>query len=251
MFCGVVVRTFRSVLVWLGSHGHLVLAAMLAVVAGTWGFVELLDEVKEGDTRQFDEWLVTWLRAHEGPAWLQEIGRDMTALGGVAVMGLVTLAVAGYLLLIRRYHAMWLVLAATGGGLVLSTVLKYVIARDRPALVEHKSMVYTSSFPSGHSMMAAVVYLTLGSLLARIMPGRVLKLYFLVLAMVLTVLVGVSRVYLGVHWPTDVLAGWCGGLVWALLCWLVARHLQRRGAVEKDDEPDPAPVEEPALEGKP
>ena len=241
------VRSLRSVLAWLGGRGNLVIAAALAVVGLTWGFVELLDEVKEGQTQRFDEWMIRWLREHEGPAWLQEVGRDLTALGGIAVMALVTLAVAGYLLLRRRYHAMWLVLAATGGGLVLSTLLKYLVARDRPALVEHKSHVYTSSFPSGHSMMSAVVYLTLGSLLARIMPGRVLKLYFLVLAMVLTALVGVSRVYLGVHWPTDVLAGWCGGLVWALLCWLVARQLQRKGAVEKDDEPDPAPVDEPAV----
>ena len=230
-----IVRTFRSFLAWLGGHGHLVIAAVLAIVAGTWGFLTLLGEVKEGETQQFDEWLIRWLRAHEGPPWLQEVGRDMTALGGVAVMLLVTLAVAGYLLLARKYKAMFLVLIATGGGLVLSTVLKYFIARDRPTLVEHRSVVYTSSFPSGHSMLSAVVYLTLGSLLARIMPGRVLKLYFLVLAMALTFLVGVSRVYLGVHWPTDVLAGWCGGLVWALVCWLVARQLQRRGTVEKDE----------------
>jgi len=246
----VIIGTFRSVLAWLGGHGNLVLFVVLLVVAGTWGFVELLDEVQEGETQQFDEWVIRTLREHEGPKWLQEIGRDLTALGGVAVMAMATLAVAGYLLLRRRYGAMWLVIAATAGGLLLSTVLKYFIDRDRPALVEHKSMVYTKSFPSGHSMMAAVVYLTLGSLLARIMPGRVLKLYFLTLAMVLTVLVGVSRVYLGVHWPTDVLAGWCGGLVWALLCWLVARKLQRKGAVEKDDEPDPAPVDEPAFEVK-
>ena len=232
-----IIRTARSLLAWLGSHGHLFIAAVLAVVAGTWGFVELLDGVNEGETQQFDEWMIRTLREHEGPAWLQEIGRDFTALGGVAVMLVFTMAVAGYLLLRRLYHAMWLVLVATGGGLVLSTLLKYFIARDRPALVEHKSMVYTSSFPSGHSMMAAVVYLTLGSLLARIMPGRLLKVYFLFLAMALTFLVGVSRVYLGVHWPTDVLAGWCGGLVWALLCWLVARQLQRKGAVETDDEP--------------
>ena len=246
-----IIGTFRSVLAWLGGHGNLVLFVVLLVVAGTWGFVELLDEVQEGETKQFDEWVIRTLREHEGPKWLQEIGRDLTALGGVAVMAMATLAVAGYLLLRRRYGAMWLVIAATAGGLLLSTVLKYFIDRDRPALVEHKSMVYTKSFPSGHSMMAAVVYLTLGSLLARIMPGRVLKLYFLTLAMALTVLVGVSRVYLGVHWPTDVLAGWCGGLVWALLCWLVARKLQRKGAVEKDDDPDPAPVDEPAVEVKP
>ena len=247
-----IIRTVRSLLAWLGSHGHLFIGVVLVVVAGTWGFIELLDEVKEGDTQHFDEWMIRTLREHEGPAWLQEIGRDFTALGGVAVMVMVTLAVAGYLLLRRLYHAMWLVLIATGGGLVLSTALKYFIARDRPALVEHKSMVYTSSFPSGHSMMAAVVYLTLGSLLARIMPGRLLKVYFLVLAMTITLLVGISRVYLGVHWPTDVLAGWCGGLVWALLCWLVARQLQRKGAVERDrDAVQPDPEDEAALEVKP
>ena len=245
------IRTIRGLLAWLGSHGHLVIAAALAIVAGTWGFIELLDEVNEGDTQQFDEWMIRTLREHEGPPWLQEVGRDFTALGGVAVLCVVTLAVAGYLLLRKRYHAMWLVLAATGGGLVLSTALKYFIARDRPALVEHKSTVYTSSFPSGHSMMAAVVYLTLGSLLARIMPGRLLKVYLLFLAMALTLLVGVSRVYLGVHWPTDVLAGWCGGLVWALLCWLVARQLQRKGAVEKDDEVVLDADDAPALEVKP
>ena len=237
-----IARTFRSYLAWLGGHGHLVLVAMLAVVAGTWGFVVILDEVKEGGAQHFDETVIRYLRAHEGPAWLQEIGRDLTALGGVAVLTMVTFAVAGYLLLRRKYGAMWLVIVATGGGLLLSTVLKYFIDRDRPALVEHRSVVYTKSFPSGHSMLSAVVYLTLGSLLARIMPGRVLKLYFLGLAVALTFLIGVSRVYLGVHWPTDVLAGWTGGLVWALICWLVARHLQRRGKVETDadvgSEPD-------------
>jgi undecaprenyl-diphosphatase len=224
----------RSFLAWLGGRGNLVLAAVLAVVAGTWGFIYLLDEVKEGETRHFDETVIRYLRAHEGPPWLQEVGRDFTALGGVAVMALVTSAVAGYFLLRRKYGAMWLVLFATGGGLALSTVLKLFIDRARPTLVEHRSVVYTSSFPSGHSMLSAVVYLTLGSLLARIMPGRVLKLYFLGLAIGLTFLVGVSRVYLGVHWPTDVLAGWTGGLVWALVCWLIARHLQRRGKVETD-----------------
>ena len=233
------IKSFRSLLAWLGVHGNLFIVAALAVVGGIWGFVELLDAVQEGETQKFDEWMITWLRDHEGPKWLQEVGRDFTALGGVAVLALVTAAVAGYLLLRRRYRAMWLVILATTGGLLLSTVLKYFIDRDRPALVEHRSMVYTKSFPSGHSMLSAVVYLTLGSLLARIMPGKMLKLYFLALAMGLTFLVGVSRVYLGVHWPTDVLAGWVGGLVWALIVWLVARQLQRKGAVERDKEQVP------------
>ena len=133
---------------------------------------------------------------------------------------------------------MWFVLAATFCGLVLSTVLKALFNRDRPSLVPHLSEVYTSSFPSGHSMLSAVVYLTLGSLLARLVQHRYLKIYFLVLALLLTFLIGVSRVYMGVHYPTDVLAGWTAGLVWASVCYLVARALQKRGAVERDYEGD-------------
>jgi undecaprenyl-diphosphatase len=107
-------------------------------------------------------------------------------------------------------------------------------ARPRPDLVPHLSPVYTSSFPSGHSLIAAVVYLTLGSLLASVISRPMLKVYVLSVAMLLTTAVGLSRVYLGVHYPTDVLAGWLAGLVWALLCWLVARVLQRRGRVESE-----------------
>lgn len=83
-------------------------------------------------------------------------------------------------------------------------------------------------------MVSAVVYLTLGSLLSAVMPNKKLKVYVLVVAIVLTLIVGFSRVYLGVHYPTDVLAGWLAGLVWALFGWLVARGLQRRGAVEDE-----------------
>lgn len=218
----------------------LVLVACLIVVAGPLAFIQLTDEVKEGATQRFDDWAVRALRRPDapeipiGPTWLHEVGRDLTALGGVMVLTLVTFAVAGYLLIIRKYHAMWLVLITTFGGLAISSILKHLIARDRPALVPHLSQVYTSSFPSGHSMLSAVVYLTLGSLLARLAPNFAVKLYFLAIALMLTFLVGMSRIYMGVHYPTDVLAGWTAGLVWACLCWLAARWLQRRGAVEKD-----------------
>ncbi|MEX0586346.1 MAG: phosphatase PAP2 family protein, partial [Pirellulales bacterium] len=147
---------------------------------------------------------------------------------------LITVAVAGFLWLRRMFGAMWLVLAATLGGLVVSSVLKGAFERPRPSIVPHLSMVYTSSFPSGHSMLSATVYLTLGALLGRFVEPFRLKAYFLIVALGVTFLVGVSRVYVGVHYPTDVLAGWSAGLAWALMCWLVARYLQRRGAVEAE-----------------
>ena len=228
---------------WVGGHSIVVLIAVLMAVLGTWCFIALTDEVKEGVTQHFDEWAVRALRRPDnpavpiGPKWLAEVGRDMTALGGVAVLSLVTLFVAGFLYMAGKRHAMWLVLIATASGLILSTLLKMLVDRARPEIVPHLSYVSTSSFPSGHSMLSAVVYLTLGSLLARFTPGMMLKVYFIVVALVLTFLVGVSRVYMGVHYPTDVLAGWTAGLVWAILCWLVARRLQIHGAVEQDEEP--------------
>jgi undecaprenyl-diphosphatase len=231
-------RHTRNLIDWLGGHGAVVLGAVLVVVLGTWGFIALLDEVKTGDTERFDTWAVRVLAQWHGPnhRMLEEIGRDLTALGGIAVLGLFTLAVAGFLVMTRQFAAMWLVIVATAGGLTLSSTLKYLVDRDRPNLGEHYSVVYTSSFPSGHSMMAAVVYLTLGSLLMRLVRRRRVKLYFLLVAMILTFLVGVSRVYMGVHWPTDVLAGWTAGLVWAILCWLVARQLQRQGTIQTDQQ---------------
>lgn len=232
----------RGLLEWAGGRGVLVLMAALVIVAGAWGFVALADEVKEGGTQRFDDAAIRALRRPDnpgkmrGPPWLEDAARDVTALGGVTVLGLVTTAVVGYLLICRKYHAMWLVLAATTGGLILSSLLKYVISRPRPELVPRLSYVYTSSFPSGHSFMSAVVYLTLGTLLMRLTPGRAIKLYLLLTALFLTFVVGVSRVCMAVHYPTDVLAGWTAGLAWALVCWLIARYLQRRHLVERDDD---------------
>jgi undecaprenyl-diphosphatase len=233
-------RVLKSTLDWLGSHTGLLLIAALFVVLGVWAFIGIADEVKEGGTQRFDEWVVRSLRKPSdpaetrGPRWIGEVARDFTGLGGVAVLSLVTAAVVGFLGLREKYGAMWLVLSATVGGLVISSLLKHVYDRPRPQLVPHLSVVYTTSFPSGHSMLSATVYLTLGALLASFMRERRIKFYFVSVAMVLTFLVGVSRVFMGVHYPTDVLAGWAAGLSWALLCWIVARALQRRGAVEGD-----------------
>jgi undecaprenyl-diphosphatase len=119
---------------------------------------------------------------------------------------------------------------------MLSMAVKMGFDRPRPELVPHGSYVYTASFPSGHSMMSAVVYLTLAAMLARVQPQWRLRIYILGVAVLVTLLVGFSRVYLGVHWPSDVLAGWAVGAAWALTCWLATLLLQRRGGIEPEQD---------------
>jgi undecaprenyl-diphosphatase len=142
------------------------------------------------------------------------------------------LAVGGSLLARRQHHALALLLAATIGGILLNDFLKGIFARPRPIAELHLTEVRSLSFPSGHAMESAIIYLTLAALLARLVTTRALKLYFIGLAMFMIFVIGLSRVYLGVHYPSDVLAGWSAGLAWALLCWTAARYLQGKGAVE-------------------
>ena len=216
------------------------LIALFVSVGALLVFAEFVDRVVEGDTRAFDESVLLAFRdpnnpSHSiGPAWLQIMFRDITPLGGYAVVMLISLAVIGYLLMDgKRGAALW-VLTSVSGGAVLSNLLKLAIERPRPDLVARLVEVNTSSFPSGHATLAAVTYLTLGALLSRVEARRRVKIYVLTVAVVLTLLIGVSRIYLGVHWPTDVLAGWCVGAVWAMLCWRIALALQRSGRVESD-----------------
>ncbi|MCB8887603.1 phosphatase PAP2 family protein [Vreelandella malpeensis] len=229
----------------LGRHELALLLCLAIISGGIWGFVALAGEVIEGDTQSFDERLLLALRNPAdlndpiGPGWVEEMGRDFTALGGVGVLVLITLGALGYLLLARHFRAALFALVAVPGGILLSTVMKLGFDRPRPDLVPHEAMVYTASFPSGHSMMSAVTYLTLAALLIRIQPALRLKAYLLILAILLTLLVGISRVYLGVHWPTDMLAGWTAGASWAALCWGVMHWLQGRGQIEAEEkEPD-------------
>jgi undecaprenyl-diphosphatase len=219
-----------------------VLATIGLGAAALLGFMLLIEQVIDGETHAFDEAVLRALRSPTDPAdplgpwWVEQIFKDLTALGGSTVLTLITAAVVGYLLIDRKRAAARLVLVSVGGGVLLSSLAKNLVARPRPELVAHMVEVHTLSFPSGHAMMSAVTFLTLGALLARVQPHRRLKAYLLGVAVILTVLVGVSRVYLGVHWPTDVLAGWCAGAAWAILCWTVALWLQRRGQVEQGTE---------------
>jgi len=218
-----------------------VLLVLLGLAAASWIFVEIADEVLDGETMDFDTWAVRVLRRPDdpklpiGPHWLVEMGRDFTALGGIAVLTFMTAAAAVYLGLHRKWHAMLLMVMAVVSGVIFSSILKASFARPRPETGSALTDTFTSSFPSGHSMLSAIVYLVLGSMLARLESHRALKIYFMVVAVLLTFLVGLSRVYLGVHYPTDVLAGWTAGLAWALVWWLIVRFLQHRGRVERAD----------------
>jgi undecaprenyl-diphosphatase len=223
---------------WLRAREVETLAAVLIAAGALWLFAEIADDVVAGDTATVDERLLLMLRAPNdpsdplGPSWVEELARDITGLGGAGVLAILTLTSAGFLALQRRTHLALYLLVAVGGGTIVSTLLKNVFDRPRPDLVPHGSLVYTSSFPSGHSMLSAVAFLTLGALLASGQTNWRIRVYLIGLAVFLAVLVGISRVYLGVHWPTDVLAGWTAGAAWALLCWVVAERLRRHHVVE-------------------
>jgi undecaprenyl-diphosphatase len=211
-----------------------VLLAGFLAAAGLWGFVELMEVARAIDPRDFDTRILLLFRTAGqpddplGPAWLEEAVRDITSLGSTAVLVLIVAATIFYLLLIGSVRSAAFVLVSIGGGQMLSSLLKLGIDRPRPELVPHLAEVSTLSFPSGHAMLSAVTYLTLGVMIARIVPGRLSRIYVLGLAVLITLMVGASRIYLGVHWPSDVLAGWCAGFAWAMLCWLVVRLFFRR-----------------------
>ena len=200
------------------------------------GFGLLADEVVEGDTLSVDNAILLALREPGepgnpiGPPWLEEAGRDITALGGVSVLTIIVVAVAMHLILNGRARTAAYLTFAVATGTILSTALKALFDRPRPDLIG-VVRIFTASFPSGHATVSAVAYLTLGALLAEATKRRSLKVFYISCAVFLTVVVGVSRIYLGVHYPTDVLAGWALGTAWALLCATTVHWLKSRSAM--------------------
>lgn len=208
-----------------------VLAAFVFVLAS---LQEVIDDVTEGDTHAIDTKILEMLRNPAdpsdpiGPRWLEEMVRDFSALGGVALLTLITISAAIYLFVNKKVFKAWFLLAAIGSGTILTNLLKAGFDRPRPDLVAHETYTYTASFPSGHSMMAALVYLTLGSLLAQNEKKFSMKLFLMGIAITLAFLVGISRIYLGAHWASDVIAGWLGGCAWAILFWLLENYILYR-----------------------
>ena len=233
------------------------LAVGLLILAGAWLFAVVAWAVHYGYSRALDEAALRALRdplAPErlrGPAWLADAARDVTALGSHAVIVPLLLATIGFLLLLRKPHMALAVILAGSGGIFLEGALKLLFGRPRPRLVPPLVEVTSSSFPSGHSLLSAAVYLSMATLIVRLIAHRRVRLYVLAVTAALVALIGLSRVLLGVHYPTDVVAGWVAGGMWALLCGLAARSAPQHGAVEPPGLPpslsaDPRPPRGPA-----
>jgi undecaprenyl-diphosphatase len=203
-------------------------------------FLSLAGEVMGGETMAFDRRILLAFRKADdpsqpiGPAWVTSALFDLTALGGPTLIALVVLAVVGFLVVQSRYWTAVFVFMTALSGELVSYGMKSVFARPRPGVAPHLREAFSSSFPSGHAMQSAIIYLTLGAMLMRITSGRLTKIYCFTVAMLLTFLVGLSRVWLGVHYPTDVLAGWIVGLIWASVCWLVAQHYEVRAGLKAE-----------------
>lgn len=233
---------------WWSEAGwgeFVVVVAGFSFAIAVWIFAEMAGDAVPGEYLEVEAKILRAFREPDNPAdgigphWLPSIVRDLTALGSVIVLTLLVALVVGFLALRRRYRAALLILLATVGGTTVGSGFKALFERERPQVVPHLMEVTSLSFPSGHSMMSSVVYLTLGALLGQTVARRREKIYIILAAVLLTFLVGLSRVYLGVHYPTDVVGGWAAGTAWALLCWTFAWWLQRRGAITS---PDDAPT---------
>ena len=226
---------FRRGTAWLRARDLILLAALSGIGVLVVGFIKIASEVGEKETRAVDEAILLAMRnAPDDPIGsdkFQAAVMHISALGSGVVTGLIVLIVVSFCVLAGHKRYALLVLACSVGTGLIMWMLKGFFERERPTVVTHIDPPGGTSFPSGHSMISAALYLTLAALIARTLEQRRLKVFVIAVGALLTMMVGVSRMYLGVHYPTDVIAGWTAGAVWALICGLTARTLGKRGAV--------------------
>ncbi|MDP2117361.1 MAG: phosphatase PAP2 family protein [Brevundimonas sp.] len=212
--------------------------ALFVIALGVMLFLELAGAVTGADGQAFDQAVLTWMQPvagdPRGPWWLEEAAADLTSLGGISVLGLFAVVAIAFLLIQRKRLSALLLVLGLAGGVVLSEGLKALFQRERPPGDYQAVETLNASFPSGHALLATVFYLTLGVMLTRAFPRAHLKAFVLGAAMTVALLIGLTRVYLGAHWASDVFAGWCVGAAWAMALWLAAYVVQRRQAVHSD-----------------
>ncbi|WP_011581534.1 MULTISPECIES: phosphatase PAP2 family protein [Chelativorans] len=225
--------------------GSVLPVAVIGIMGlGLYAFLSLADEMAEGEIRAWDERLFLAFRNPAdpanplGPPWLEEAALEVTALGGYTLIILTVAAVVGLLLVTRRHGPALYTILSVGTGSLASFLSKQFYDRARPDLVPQLDIVHTASFPSGHAMVTTVAYLTLAALVIRFVHDLRVRIYVAGVAVFVSLIVGVSRVYLGVHWPSDVAAGWALGVAWASLVWLlvaVLQFLRRKRTVRSEE----------------
>lgn len=206
-------------------------SALFVVALGVMTFIEVADDMTEADGKAFDQAVLTWLQPvagqPRGPWWLEEAAADLTALGGISVLTLFALIAFAFLLIQRKRLSALLLAVGLAGGVALSEGLKALFERARPPAAYQAVETLNASFPSGHALLSTVFYLTLGVMLTRAFPQRRFKAFVLGSALLIALLIGLTRIYLGAHWASDVFAGWSVGAAWAMALWLVAYAIQR------------------------
>ena len=228
------------------TFGIFLLAGALIAVAGTYGFARYASHVSSGRTQAFDDAVLRWIAEHRSPA-IEPVMLELTVLGtGTVVMTIVAVSALFLWLTKHRYSAI-LLLIATFGGIVLNNLLKVGFGRPRPQLFDWGTHVVSWSFPSGHAMSAAVVYGTVAYLASRLQERHRDRVITLLCAAVIILVIGVTRLYLGVHYPSDVVAGIIIGLAWAAFCMATLEAFQvyakrRAPKLLKDEVPPPRDV---------
>jgi undecaprenyl-diphosphatase len=224
--------------------GIFLLSGALVAVLCTWAFSEIAEQVRAGATQTFDVAVMSWIGAHRSPG-LQTAMLEITALGTGTVVTMIVLIAAMFMWLNRHRHSAILLIVATLGGMVLDNLLKIGFNRPRPQVFEWGTYAVSSSFPSGHAMSSVIVYGTVAYLAARLQQNVASRILTMSTALLIIVAICSSRLYLGVHYPSDVVAGVVIGLAWAGFCMAVLEAAQlyaKHNAPQllKDERPAPA-----------
>ena len=225
----------------VGALGIFLVAGLIVAAMGAAAFVTLASHVRSGSTQQFDDSVIRWMGAHHSSG-ADAVMLEITALGTGTVVIMVVAVAALFLVLTQHKYSAILLLASTSGGIVLNGVLKLGFNRPRPSLFVPAVHTVSSSFPSGHAMSAAIVYSTVAYLAARLHRRRWARWLIMIAALLLIVLISASRLYLGVHYPSDVIAGAAIGLAWAGFCMATLEAIQKfwlRRGLQGDENPAP------------
>lgn len=209
----------------------------LIVAALCWaGFAAMVIAVQQGATVSFDAFFLQMFRTGAdlrpaGPPWLLEAVRDYTGLGGVLLRHVFAVFALIALLFLRLRREAIVLVGTVMGGWLINSAIKLLVGRPRPTIVPHLTEAGGASFPSGHSFNSAVVYIAIALAFAAMSRRESVRVTIVLSAVLMSLLVAASRVWLGVHFPSDVVAGWLGGAAWALTAAAILDRPAKQAAI--------------------